>query len=205
MSGKKPAFNIVCAPYFHIFRHCRICKHIDIFNFIIFFIFHSKKNNGLQKHRSTAIIHHNSAKDYICMEHRQINENYRVIAEKLIAQEPALAYIKDSRVKITYLESDSTKKDGRERLVLGECEKVAAKNRWAIPSDFTITLFRNNLVGLSEEQIKTVMFHELLHVGIEPGADGEETYSVRKHDLEDFKEIIDRYGTDWASVARKAE
>lgn len=47
------------------------------------------------------------------MEHRQINENYRAIAEKLIAQEPALAYIKDSRVKITYLESDSTKKDGR--------------------------------------------------------------------------------------------
>lgn len=71
------------------------------------------------------------------MEHRQINENYRAIAEKLIAQEPALVYIKDSRVKITYLE--------------------------------------------------------------------EETYSVRKHDLEDFKEIIDRYGTDWASAARKAE
>lgn len=139
------------------------------------------------------------------MEHRQINENYRAIAEKLIAQEPALAYIKDSRVKITYLESDSTKKDGRERLVLGECEKVAAKNRWAITSDFTITLFMNNLVGFSEEQIKTVMFHELLHVGIEPGADGEETYSVRKHDLEDFKEIIDRYGTDWASAARKTE
>lgn len=134
------------------------------------------------------------------MEHRQINENYRAIGEKLIAQEPALAYIKDSRVKITYLESD-----GREKLVLGECEKVAAKNRWAITSDFTITLFRNNLVGLSEEQIKTVMFHELLHVGIEPGADGEETYSVRKHDLEDFKEIIDRYGTDWSRVARKAE
>lgn len=75
------------------------------------------------------------------MEHRQINENYRAIAEKLIAQ----------------------------------------------------------------EQVKTVIFHELLHVGIEPGADGEETYSVRKHDLEDFKEIIDRYGTDWASAARRAE
>ena len=73
-----------------------------------------------------------------------------------------LAYIKDSQVKIIYLESDSTKKDGRERLVLGECEKVAAKNLWAITSDFTITLFMNNLVGFSEEQIKTVMFHELL-------------------------------------------
>jgi len=86
------------------------------------------------------------------------------------------------------LNRTAQKKDGRERLVLGECEKVAAKNRWAITSDFTITLFRNNLVGLSEEQIKTVMFHELLHVGIEPGADGEETYSVRS--LQSFKPSV---------------
>lgn len=28
---------------------------------------------------------------------------------------------------------------------------------------------------------------------------------MKKHDLEDFKEIIDRYGTDWANAARKAE
>ena len=132
------------------------------------------------------------------MEHRKINESYRAAAEKLIAEEPALERIRDSRVKITYLESDMAKKDGRERLVLGECEKVAAKNRWAIASDFTITLFRKNLAGLSEEQVKTVIFHELLHVGIETGEKGEEKYSVRKHDLEDFKEIVDRYGTDWA-------
>ena len=137
------------------------------------------------------------------MEHRKINENYRAIAEQLIESEGELAYIKNSRVKITYLESDQCKKDGKEKLVLGECEKVAAKNRWAISSDFTITLFVNNLVGLSPEQIKIVLFHELLHVGIEPGADGDEIYSVRKHDLEDFKLIIDKFGTDWSNVARK--
>lgn len=136
------------------------------------------------------------------MEHRKINENYRAIAEQLIESEGELAYIKNSRVKITYLESDQCKKDGKEKLVLGECEKVAAKNRWAISSDFTITLFVNNIVGLSPEQIKIVLFHELLHVGIEPGADGDEIYSVRKHDLEDFKLIIDRFGTDWAGASK---
>ena len=133
------------------------------------------------------------------MEHRAINNNYRAIAEALIDQEPELAYIKDSRARIAYLESDSTKKDGKDKMVLGECEKVQAKNKWAIDYDFTITLFKNNLVGLSEEQIRIVLFHELLHVGIELGPDGDETYSVNKHDLEDFKVIIDRYGTDWAT------
>lgn len=133
------------------------------------------------------------------MEHRAINDNYRTIAEELIDHEPELAYIKDSRARIAYLESDSTKKDGKDKMVLGECEKVQPKNKWAINYDFTITLFKNNLVGLSEEQIRIVLFHELLHVGIERGPDGEETYSVNKHDLEDFKVIIDRYGTDWAT------
>ncbi len=139
------------------------------------------------------------------MEHRQINENYQRIAESLIDTEPELAYIKASCVRIAYLESDSAKKADADKLVLGECEKVQAKNKWAINYDFTITLFKNNLVGLSADQIRIVMFHELLHVGVEPGPDGDENYSVRKHDLEDFKLIIDKFGTDWSKPARKVK
>ena len=137
------------------------------------------------------------------MEHRTQNENYQAIAEELINAEPELKYIKDARVKIAYLESDNAKKADKDKLVLGECEKVQAKNKWAIAYDFTITLFKPNLVGLSEAQIKIVLFHELLHVGIEPGSDGDEIYTVRKHDLEDFKLIIDRFGTEWSTKAKK--
>ena len=139
------------------------------------------------------------------MEHRAINTNYEEIAQELIDNEPELAYIKDSRVKIAFLESDQSKKADKDKLVLGECEKVAAKNKWAINYDFTITLFRNNLIGLTLDQIRIVLFHELLHVGIEPGADGDEIYSVIKHDLEDFKTIIDRFGTDWAKNAKETK
>ena len=137
------------------------------------------------------------------MEHRQINDNFKAIGEDLINTEPELRYIKDSRVRIIYLESDSTKKSGADVLVHGECEKIAAKNKWAIPADFTITLFVKNNVGMREDQIRTLIFHELLHIGITPGADGDEIYSVRDHDLEDFKVIIDRYGTDWASTKKE--
>ena len=137
------------------------------------------------------------------MEHRILNDNYKQIAEELIENEPELSYIKDSRARIAYLESDNAKKADADKLVLGECEKVQAKNKWAIAYDFTITLFKPNLVGLTADQIRIVMFHELLHVGIEPGPDGDESYSVRKHDLEDFKLIIDKYGTEWAAKARE--
>lgn len=134
------------------------------------------------------------------MEVRAINDNYRLIAEQLINLEPELSYIKESSVQITYLESNQPKKADKDKVVLGECEKVADKNRWAITSDFTITLYEPNLYGLSDEQIKIVLFHELLHIGIQWGDNGE-CYYVRKHDLEDFKVIIDKYGTNWSEVA----
>ena len=63
------------------------------------------------------------------MEHRQINKNYEKIAQELIENTAELEYIKKSNVRIIYLESDNTKKNGTERLVLGECEKVASKNQ----------------------------------------------------------------------------
>lgn len=132
------------------------------------------------------------------MELREINDNYREIAEALISTEPELKYIKDSSVRIAYLQSDSTKKLGGDKLVHGECEKVQTKNQWAINYDFTVTLFYNNNIGMSPEQIKTLLFHELLHIGIDYADDGGEVYSIKKHDLEDFKIIVDRYGVNWA-------
>lgn len=132
------------------------------------------------------------------MEHRSINKNFETIASELIDTEPELKYIKDSRARIVYLESDQAKKAAGDKLVHGECEKIAAKYKWGITADFTITLFVKNNIGMTEDQIRVLLFHELLHVGIEQGPDGDEIYSVNQHDLEDFKVIIDKFGTDWA-------
>ena len=131
------------------------------------------------------------------MEHRKINDHYREIAERLIQREPALADVRESCVRIIYLESDRAKKDTKDMIVHGECEKVADKNKWAIDSDFTITVFEPNVRGFSESQLEILLFHELLHVGVTFG-DGKETFYVRKHDFSDFKLIIDRFGTDWS-------
>lgn len=125
---------------------------------------------------------------------RQINEEYAMIGEELIATEQALANLRGMPYTIIYLSSNHKKKS-KGNLILGQCEKVSEKNKWAIPCDFTITIFEPNCVGLDPDQIRTVIFHELLHVG----ADLEEPY-VRPHDLEDFKLIIDRFGVDWCKA-----
>ena len=125
---------------------------------------------------------------------RTINEDYQKIANELIATRPELEDIKNSDVTIICLASDQEKKSNG-KLIFGQTEKIADKYKWGIPCDFTITIFDPNVAYWTAEQMKILMLHELLHVGV----DGDRLY-IRPHDLEDFKSIIAEYGVDWAEV-----
>lgn len=132
-------------------------------------------------------------------DNRHINEDYAKIGSELIDTEDILLDIKNSQATIIYLSSDYEKKE-KDHLVLGQCERIQDKYKWGIPADFTITLFEPNLQGKSDEAIRRIILHELMHVGIEFKKDGSEGYSIRPHDIEDFKYLIDKYGTDWSCV-----
>lgn len=132
------------------------------------------------------------------MDIRTINEHYSELAFQLIKEEPALAHIRKSNVTIVYLSSEHEKKSNG-RLIFGQCEKVPDKYKWAVPCDFTITVFEPNVERFSEEQLKALLFHELLHVGIRTDGN-EEAYSIVPHDVEDFRVIIDRFGIDWSEA-----
>lgn len=132
-------------------------------------------------------------------ENRVLSERYSELAMRLCSEEPLLAHIFGSNATICFLSSDLAKKS-KGRLVYGECEKVPAKLRWAVPCDFTITVYEPNCEGMDDDRISRLLFHELLHVGIEVGDDGAERYFVRPHDLEDFRACVDRWGADWLAV-----
>lgn len=131
------------------------------------------------------------------MDRRRLNEEYAEIGHELIENEEALIDILNSQVTIAYLVSEHKKRTA-DKLIYAQCEKVADKYKWGIPCDFTITVFEPNVETFTPEQIRILIFHELLHVGIEFNNDGTESYSIKPHDLEDFKLIIDRFGTDWS-------
>ncbi|MBQ9147794.1 MAG: hypothetical protein IJX68_08790 [Rikenellaceae bacterium] len=129
------------------------------------------------------------------MEQREPSERYSALATQII-DDPLLDAVKNSQVRIAYLESDWEKKS-QGRPVLGQCEKVPDRFRWSVPYDFTITIFQPNVEHLNDKQLKILLLHELMHVGIE--VDGnEEKYHVVPHDVEDFYTILDRYGMRWA-------
>ena len=127
------------------------------------------------------------------MDSRRINEEYNRIARELIDERDELESLR-SDVSIICLSSGHEKKKG-DKKVLGQAEKISEKYKWGIPCDFTVTIFEPNIEGFSEEQLKILIFHELLHIGV----DGEKLY-LKPHDLEDFKIIIDEFGTGWADV-----
>lgn len=129
-------------------------------------------------------------------EHRYLDERYAKIAEDLLATEDLLAHVAASGVRIAYLCSDAKRKS-KGRLVLGKCERVPARYQWAVPYDFTITVFEPNVAGLSESQLRILLTHELLHVGVEFAEDGVR-YSIVGHDVEDFSSILELYGAGWA-------
>ena len=129
-------------------------------------------------------------------ETRTLNGHYAELAQALIDTEPMLRHIGESAATICYLGSDHPKRS-KGRTVFGTCERVASKNQWAIPADFLIVVYEPNCAGMDDSRIARLLFHELLHVGIEVGDDGEERYFIRPHDLEDFRACVDRWGADW--------
>lgn len=130
------------------------------------------------------------------MDSRTISEAYARIGAELIEAETELSYIRDSLATIIYLESEHEKKSNG-RTIYAQCERVPEKYKWAVPCDFTITVFRPNVERFTAEQLRILILHELMHVGID--VDGhEENYYIIPHDVEDFREILERYGIDWS-------
>lgn len=124
-------------------------------------------------------------------DNRTINEEYGIIGQNLIETEDRLAHIKNGNIKVIFLESEKDMKQGG-KTVYGRCEKVADKNKWAIDADYTVTLFKPNLEAaeVTEKGLELLLLHELYHIA-------DDLSSIRPHDLEDFKFLIDEYGTDW--------
>lgn len=130
------------------------------------------------------------------METRHLSDLYSGIGMDLIRTEESLRHIAESDATIVFLASDLEKTSNR-RAVYGQCEKVPDRFKWAVPCDFTITVFEPNTERFTDEQLRILLLHELKHIGIDRDGN-EERYFIVPHDVEDFEEIIERFGLGWS-------
>lgn len=127
-------------------------------------------------------------------DNRHISDEYAAIGKMLIASYDEFKDIREAEITIVYLASTHAKKQNG-KIVFGQCEKIADKYKWGIPADFTITVFEPNIEGFTPEQVEALIFHELLHVGVE-----DDRLFIRPHDIEDFSAVLKKYGVDWAAL-----
>ena len=124
-------------------------------------------------------------------------EPYAELGMKVIENERSLRWIAEADVRIGFLRSFKEKKSSG-KIVHGECIKVKELYEPFCPYDFLIVLYEPNICDLNERQMYALMHHELLHVGISEDMNGNLKYQIIPHDIEDFDEIISRYGRHWS-------
>lgn len=125
---------------------------------------------------------------------------YRLLA-RLVEQHHS--ELKDARIALAWCSSWRADVDGR--ITLGQCKKASDLDRELMAWDFIILLQQAFFadVSVTDEQRAALIDHELCHATVkldplthEPIEDerGRTVYRLRRHDLEEFGEIVERHG-----------
>jgi hypothetical protein len=110
--------------------------------------------------------------------------------------------ITDARIALAWCTSWKPDVDGR--VVLGKCKKASDLDRELAAFDFVILLSRRfwRHEDVTDAQRTALLDHELCHAALaydEKGAPvederGRKVYRIRKHDIEEFTDIVARHG-----------
>lgn len=127
-----------------------------------------------------------------------INEEYTKKGYDLLNTHKELEAISTYGVQIAFLSSNKAKKSNG-KVVFADCTKVSDRYKWTCPFDYMITVYEPNVAEykFTEEQMDILLWHEMLHIGIDESSKNGPKLYVKPHDIEDFRMIIEAAGLDW--------
>src|ERR1035437_6723825 len=126
------------------------------------------------------------------------NKIYEMMREIIVQSHD---HLKDARIALALNLNWKADIDGR--LVLGKCKKGSDLDRELHGFDFVILLNLEAFKTMTEEMRRALIDHELTHAQVKlddetgkPMEDerGRVCYRTRKHDIEEFHEIVARHG-----------
>ena len=120
------------------------------------------------------------------------NDMYGQMAEPIIYER--CPEILDNGISVGFVGSNKKKTKNKVEVVHGECKKVPPLYKIFCPYDFLIIIYEENCAGFTDEQMEILLWHELLHIGI----DDKGNAYLKDHDVEDFDEIIRKHGLHWS-------
>lgn len=122
----------------------------------------------------------------------EIAPDLQELGDRILDAFPEFGLIRNCGVRIGYLKSYE-KKQAKNKAVYAECRIIKGVYTAYLPFDFVITFYHSALYGMSENQKKILMLHELKHIGL-----GTKGYYLIPHDIEDFADILSKYGLSWS-------
>ena len=127
-----------------------------------------------------------------------LTQDWNEELQELIEEEPSLNKIPywSILIGVAYSEKPKTSKG---KAVIANIERVPDLYRAMMPLDYIIVIHKPSLTGLNKDQVRIAIFEQLLKINIEEETDGSDVKDLllRGYDYEGFKEIIDKYGSDW--------
>lgn len=122
---------------------------------------------------------------------------YGVMGELIGSFHPHLA---DARIALAWHRGWKADQDGRCRL--GQCRKASDLDRTLHGYDFVILLHAELVTEIGGARMRALLDHELCHAAVSVDENGEEKldengrpcWRIRKHDMEEFAEIVQRHG-----------
>lgn len=138
--------------------------------------------------------------------YRLIEENdFRYAGISKIVRETVHAHhrhLGDAKIALAWHAGYKPDTDGH--VVLGKFKRASDLDRQLVDYDFILILNREFWTGptTTDEQRRALVDHELCHGQVKNGPDGEPLedelgkviYRTRKHDVEEFAEIVERHG-----------
>lgn len=118
------------------------------------------------------------------------SKELKQLGEAVINRFSELQFINIYGIRIGYVLSYENKTG--QKIVYADCRKLGEVYKAFLPFDFVITFYYFNTEMLNDNQKKILMLHELKHIQI-----NERGLSVKPHDIEDFKDILEKYGNEW--------
>jgi len=122
------------------------------------------------------------------------------IMEWLVGQHHA--HLAEAKIALAWKHGNKSDQDGR--LQLGQCRKASDLDHELHRFDFVILLNYEawNMADWTVAQMEALIDHELTHASVAVDEDGEEkrnsqgriVWRIRKHDVEEFREIVERHG-----------
>lgn len=90
------------------------------------------------------------------------------------------------RIKFVYTVKNSDK--------IASIRKVSDLMKMWVNADYVIMIYESNFSDLDDVAKEAVLFHELCHIKVVIDKKGNKKFKLRKHDVEEFVDVVKKYG-----------